>query len=169
MPFVYAATMAGAHIGLWRCERGGNAWTPFWGSSSERDWAEYKDIGEDEAGQQLEGLMKYFPPLLILVRLPAAIFHLINLLPHLYRHNPIYITIPVQEHSFQAATPCPSPINRVIPLPKTPTAAPLRQHRSQVDALYPTQSSQHIKPIPICRSDWRIKLLYRSKPTIRQQ
>ena len=42
LPFVYAATMAGAHVRLWRYNRDGR-WTTFWGTEYEGDWAEYKD------------------------------------------------------------------------------------------------------------------------------
>lgn len=66
MPFVYAATMAGAHVRLWTCRRDQTAMIPFWGpSSGGGDWSQYKDVGDDKAGQEIEywfGQMKRLPP-----------------------------------------------------------------------------------------------------------
>jgi hypothetical protein len=47
--FVYAATVAGAHIRLWVYKLG-DLWVPLWGSNNPGDWGQYKDIGSDEAG-----------------------------------------------------------------------------------------------------------------------
>ncbi|KAF4632627.1 hypothetical protein G7Y89_g5498 [Cudoniella acicularis] len=65
IPFVYVATMAGAHIRLWTYKRGGTELVPFWGPDALGDWKEYKDVGNDIAGQEIEhcfGQMKRFPP-----------------------------------------------------------------------------------------------------------
>merc|ERR1712225_226790 len=65
MEFVYAATMAGAHVRLWTCRRDQSEMIPFWGPSSMGDWSQYKDVGDDTAGQEIEywfGQMKQLPP-----------------------------------------------------------------------------------------------------------
>ena len=64
LPFVYAATMAGAHVRLWSYNRDGS-WIPFWGTGYEGDWAEYKDVGDNAVGAELEhwfNQMKSYPP-----------------------------------------------------------------------------------------------------------
>ncbi len=63
--FVYAATMAGAHIRLWKYWRDSNAFETFWGPSTPGDWGQYIDVGDEKAGRELEGYfdyMKRFPP-----------------------------------------------------------------------------------------------------------
>jgi hypothetical protein len=65
MAYVYVSTMAGAHIRLWTIYCGEAELIPFWGSSSPGKWSEYKDVGDDTAGQEIEywfGQMKQFPP-----------------------------------------------------------------------------------------------------------
>ncbi len=65
MGFVYAATMAGAHVRLWTYWRDQPEMVPFWGSNSGGDWSQYKDVGDDRAGQDVEywfGQMKRLPP-----------------------------------------------------------------------------------------------------------
>jgi hypothetical protein len=65
MLFVYAATMAGAHIRLWKCLSDQAEWVPFWGPNNGGDWSQYKDVGDDEATRTIEscfGQMKQFPP-----------------------------------------------------------------------------------------------------------
>jgi len=65
MPFVYAATMAGAHARLWGCWPSMTEMEPFWGACSGGDWSQYKDIGDNVAAQQIEAgfiRMKQFPP-----------------------------------------------------------------------------------------------------------
>lgn len=65
MAYVYVSTMAGAHVRLWTINRGEAELVPFWGSSSPGNWNEYKDVGDDTAGQEIEywfGQMKQFPP-----------------------------------------------------------------------------------------------------------
>jgi len=52
--FVYAATMAGAHVRLWTYELGQDPWAPLWGSNHPGDWGQYKDIGSDSDGLELE-------------------------------------------------------------------------------------------------------------------
>ncbi|KAF8859339.1 hypothetical protein BDZ45DRAFT_673305 [Acephala macrosclerotiorum] len=52
--FVYAATMAGAHVRLWKYMQGDERLTPFWGENHEGDWQEYKDIGDEEDGRLVE-------------------------------------------------------------------------------------------------------------------
>jgi len=52
--FVYAATMAGAHIRLWTYRLGQDPWVPLWGSNHPGDWGQYKDVGSDSAGLELE-------------------------------------------------------------------------------------------------------------------
>ena len=54
IPFVYASTMAGAHIRLWRYSRDQPELVPFWSSNSIGDWGEYKDIGDNQAGEIIE-------------------------------------------------------------------------------------------------------------------
>ncbi|RFU26295.1 hypothetical protein B7463_g10056, partial [Scytalidium lignicola] len=54
VPFVYAATMAGAHVRLWKYMLGDERLTPLWGENHEGDWQEYKDIGNEEDGQLVE-------------------------------------------------------------------------------------------------------------------
>jgi hypothetical protein len=64
-PFIYAATMAGAHIRLWRYNRVESRLQPLWGSDAVGDWALYKDIGREEDGRELDwhfGKMKGTPP-----------------------------------------------------------------------------------------------------------
>jgi hypothetical protein len=56
--FVYAATMAGADVRLWRSELGPNPWKPLWGQSHEGDWGQYKDVGSDVAGLELERMFE---------------------------------------------------------------------------------------------------------------
>jgi hypothetical protein len=53
-PFVYAATMAGAHVRLWKYMQGDSGLTPFWGDNNEGDWQQYKDIGNDEDSRLVE-------------------------------------------------------------------------------------------------------------------
>jgi len=53
-PFVYAATMAGAHIRLWKYMQGDDNLTPFWGNNKEGDWKQYKDVGVDEDSRLIE-------------------------------------------------------------------------------------------------------------------
>ena len=63
--FVYAATMAGAHVRLWKCTYGDKSLMPFWGQSHEGDWQQYKDIGKDADGRLIEETfneMKVWPP-----------------------------------------------------------------------------------------------------------
>lgn len=68
LTFVYAATMAGAHLRLWGYWREGTEMEPFWGAGGAegaRDWSQYKDVGDDTAAQQIEAVftkMKQFPP-----------------------------------------------------------------------------------------------------------
>lgn len=65
MAYVYVSTMAGAHIRLWTLYRGDAKLVPFWGSSDPGKWSEYKDVGDDTAGQEIEYCfrqMKQFPP-----------------------------------------------------------------------------------------------------------
>ncbi|PVH70803.1 hypothetical protein DL98DRAFT_597522 [Cadophora sp. DSE1049] len=65
MEFVYAVTMAGAHVRLWTCRRDQTEMVPFWGPNSIGDWSQYKDVGDDIAGQEIEywfGQMKQLPP-----------------------------------------------------------------------------------------------------------
>lgn len=65
MEFVYAATMAGAHIRLWTHRRHEDRLVPFWGNDIAGEWSEYKDVGNDQSGRDLEywfGQMKQFPP-----------------------------------------------------------------------------------------------------------
>jgi len=65
MPFVYAATMAGAHVRLWTYFRDQAELVPFWGPPNGGEWAQYKDVGDDKAGQDIEywfGQMKHIPP-----------------------------------------------------------------------------------------------------------
>ena len=52
--FVYAATMAGAHVRLWKFFLGDERLIPFWGENHEGDWQEYKDIGNEEDGRVVE-------------------------------------------------------------------------------------------------------------------
>ena len=63
--FVYAATMAGAHVRLWKCMYGDKSLIPFWGQSHEGDWQQYKDIGKEADGRLIEDTfneMKVWPP-----------------------------------------------------------------------------------------------------------
>ena len=63
--FVYAATMAGAHVRLWKCMYGDKSLIPFWGQGHEGDWQEYKDIGKEKDGRLIEDAfndMKAWPP-----------------------------------------------------------------------------------------------------------
>ncbi len=63
--FVYAATMAGAHVRLWTFEHGENGLAPLWGSNNEGDWRQYKDVRDNKAGLELEqifGQIKWTPP-----------------------------------------------------------------------------------------------------------
>jgi hypothetical protein len=63
--FVYVATMAGAHIRLWTYWRDKTELAPFWGSQDPGKWDQYKDVGDNEAGRDIEywfGIMKQFPP-----------------------------------------------------------------------------------------------------------
>ncbi|KAH9208845.1 hypothetical protein DL95DRAFT_414385 [Leptodontidium sp. 2 PMI_412] len=65
MEFVYAVTMAGAHLRLWTYRRDQTEMVPFWGPNSGGDWSQYKDVGNDKAGQEIEywfGQMKQLPP-----------------------------------------------------------------------------------------------------------
>ena len=65
VPFVYAATMAGAHVRVWKYMQGDKRLTPFWGENFEGDWEEYKDIGHDEDGMMVWETfneMKLWPP-----------------------------------------------------------------------------------------------------------
>jgi hypothetical protein len=65
MPFVYAATMAGAHVRLWGCWPDRAEMEPFWGSYAAGDWRQYKDVGDDVAAREIEAgfaRMKRFPP-----------------------------------------------------------------------------------------------------------
>jgi hypothetical protein len=52
--FVYAATMAGAHVRLWRAELDLDRLKPLWGPSNEGNWGQYKDVGSDVGGRELE-------------------------------------------------------------------------------------------------------------------
>jgi len=64
-PWVYAATMAGAHVRLWTVKRHVKGMVPFTGLPTEGDWNEYKDVGDDTAGRELEicfRRMKEWPP-----------------------------------------------------------------------------------------------------------
>ncbi|KAK0111102.1 hypothetical protein ONS95_001478 [Cadophora gregata] len=64
-PFVYAATMAGAHIRLWKYTRGDKSFTPWWGTPDKGAWQHYKDVGSDEDSQLIEhtfNKMKRWPP-----------------------------------------------------------------------------------------------------------
>jgi len=63
--FIYAATMAGAHIRLWRYQRGDTRLQQLWGSNAIGDWSQYKDVGQEQDGRELEwhfGKMKGTPP-----------------------------------------------------------------------------------------------------------
>src|SRR5271170_7671780 len=51
--FVYAATMAGAHVRLWTYRLGQDPWAPLWGSNHPGDWGQYKDVGSDSGGLEL--------------------------------------------------------------------------------------------------------------------
>jgi hypothetical protein len=65
VPFIYAATMAGAYVRLWGCWPNKTKLQPFWGPQSEGDWKQYKDIGNDEGARPIEAgfmQMKQFPP-----------------------------------------------------------------------------------------------------------
>jgi len=65
IPFVYVATMAGAHIRLWTYRRDRAELVPFWGANVPGEWDQYKDVGGEEAGREIEysfGQMKSFPP-----------------------------------------------------------------------------------------------------------
>jgi len=62
---MYAVTIAGAHVRLWRCGRDQTELVPFWGPNNSRDWSQFKDVGNDRAGQEIEywfGKMKRLPP-----------------------------------------------------------------------------------------------------------
>jgi hypothetical protein len=52
--FVYAATMAGAHIRLWTYGLDQDPWVPLWGLNHPGDWGQYKDVGSNSAGLELE-------------------------------------------------------------------------------------------------------------------
>ncbi|KAK2804699.1 hypothetical protein FQN50_006539 [Emmonsiellopsis sp. PD_5] len=45
LDFVYVCTACGAHLRLWKYQRGGKALQGFWGSYSPAAWEEYKDVG----------------------------------------------------------------------------------------------------------------------------
>ncbi|TAQ90662.1 hypothetical protein B7494_g961 [Chlorociboria aeruginascens] len=57
--FVYAATMAGAHIRLWKCEVGHANLKSMWGNAAKADWTQYKDVGNDQDAQLLEQTFAY--------------------------------------------------------------------------------------------------------------
>ncbi|KAH6714336.1 hypothetical protein BKA61DRAFT_734846 [Leptodontidium sp. MPI-SDFR-AT-0119] len=65
VPYMYAATWAGAHVRLWKYWREQPDLVPIWGANTVGDWSEYKDVGDDQAGGVLEywfGQMKQLPP-----------------------------------------------------------------------------------------------------------
>jgi hypothetical protein len=64
MPWVYSITAAGAHVRLWKYTREDKL-VPFWGSNSAGDWSQYKDVGNDQHGQDIRywfEQMKSLPP-----------------------------------------------------------------------------------------------------------
>jgi hypothetical protein len=61
--FVYAATMAGAHVRLWKCTA--DEMIPFWGTATSSNWRHYKDVGVDADAAEISRVfehMKQFPP-----------------------------------------------------------------------------------------------------------
>lgn len=54
LPFVYVCTACGAHLRLWKYERGGQALQGFWGSYSPAAWGEYKDVGMDADAKMIQ-------------------------------------------------------------------------------------------------------------------
>lgn len=57
--------MAGAHVRLWRYQRAELRLQLLWGSDAMGEWAQYKDVGREQDGRDLErhfGKMKGAPP-----------------------------------------------------------------------------------------------------------
>lgn len=63
--YAYATTSAGAHARVWKVMQGSRDLVPFWGPSKSGNWAEYKDLGDNEQAALVEEAfrsMKAYPP-----------------------------------------------------------------------------------------------------------
>lgn len=59
LDFVYACTACGAHIRLWKFERGTDAFGIFWGSPNKGSWVDYKDVGVDEDAREIQKCLSF--------------------------------------------------------------------------------------------------------------
>jgi len=147
-PFVYAATMAGAHVRLWKYMQGDDSLTPFWGHNDEGDWQQYKDIGIDEDGRLVEDSfnnMKGWTPTRMLDRLSATI-HPINLLFQTIQAATFDIRrqAPIR-HKPQAVFPAAGMISRSHIPPRAQRQAPLNINGMALQALQLGSSLRHTK------------------------